>query len=252
MTKKAKIELRRRFFREAGPNVETVAQMANALRDECFYLKDRNFRIIAINRRNCEVCNIRDEMDAVGLRSDELFPKPEAESYLALDREVIKTGQPVLNRITERPADKSTSVLVSNVYPVRNRRGKIIGTMRIYRLATDDEVELSRRSVLRKVAEFVNEKYMTPLTVAQLAALAKQSETNFKRAFSAEFGLPPGKYVVNARINAARKLLETTDNLISDIATAVGFYDQSHFSKAFLAFRGMTPGEYRRRHRQGA
>jgi AraC-like DNA-binding protein len=44
-------------------------------------------------------------------------------------------------------------------------------------------------------------------------------------------------------------MLEETDKLISDIAGESGFYDQSHFTKTFFRERGLTPGEYRRRHR---
>ncbi len=56
------------------------------------------------------------------------------------------------------------------------------------------------------------------------------------------------RYLVTIRLNAARKLLTTTDMLIAEIATAVGFWDQSHFVKAFKRDRGETPRTYRKRH----
>ena len=52
--------------------------------------------------------------------------------------------------------------------------------------------------------------------------------------------------------SAARRLLETTDTLVADIATETGFFDQSHLTKLFKHERGITPGEYRRRHRSQA
>ena len=48
--------------------------------------------------------------------------------------------------------------------------------------------------------------------------------------------------------DVARRLLTRTDKLVSEIATATGFWDQSHFIKAFRAERGQTPTEYRREH----
>ena len=60
----------------------------------------------------------------------------------------------------------------------------------------------------------------------------------------------PNKYLTTIRLNAARKLLTDTDKLISDIATETGFWDQSHFVKAFRAERGQTPSRYRREHWQ--
>ena len=51
------------------------------------------------------------------------------------------------------------------------------------------------------------------------------------------------------RINKARMLLETTDRPIVDIALACGFCDHSHFVHTFRREQGVTPGDYRRRHR---
>ena len=61
--------------------------------------------------------------------------------------------------------------------------------------------------------------------------------------------MPPGRYIINTRINRACILLETTDRLISDIALSVGFCDQSHFIRTFKKIRGLTPSAYRRHHR---
>ena len=86
------------------------------------------------------------------------------------------------------------------------------------------------------------------LTIAELAGLAHMSPSSFKKAFAATFDMPPGRYILTARINAARQLLETSSMLVADIATACGFYDQSHFTRAFIRERGITPGAYRRQH----
>ncbi len=74
------------------------------------------------------------------------------------------------------------------------------------------------------------------------------SKSTFKRTFTRLFEVSPGQYLLRVRLNAARRLLETTDKLISDIALECGFYDQSHFSRLFQRARGLTPGAYRRAH----
>jgi AraC family transcriptional regulator len=61
--------------------------------------------------------------------------------------------------------------------------------------------------------------------------------------------MPPGRYILDTRINRACTLLETTDQRISDIAHQVGFCDQSHFIRTFKKIREMMPSAYRRRHR---
>ena len=47
-------------------------------------MKDRDCRIMALNRRNCEVCNIKNELDVIGMRSDEVFTPAEAESFILI------------------------------------------------------------------------------------------------------------------------------------------------------------------------
>ena len=60
------------------------------------------------------------------------------------------------------------------------------------------------------------------------------------------FSRNASNYITTIRLNAARKLLSTTKKSVTDIAAEVGFFDQSHFTRAFKRERGITPGQYRR------
>jgi len=100
------------------------------------------------------------------------------------------------------------------------------------------------------VAAFIAENYAQKLQLSKLADIAKMSESRFKHVFAKTFTTTPGRYITTIRLNAARRLLEDTDDLLADIATATGFFDQSHMTRAFKTLRGITPGEYRRRHKQ--
>ena len=75
------------------------------------------------------------------------------------------------------------------------------------------------------------------------------SESRFKHVFAQTFAATPEHYIATIRLNAARRLLEETNDLVSDIATATGFFNQSHLARTFVRERGITPGEYRRKHR---
>ena len=74
-------------------------------RDVCVNIKDAEGRIMALNRRNCEVCNIRREIDAIGKRSDDLFAPVYASTYMALDRAALAAKKPIRGRVTCWPAD---------------------------------------------------------------------------------------------------------------------------------------------------
>ena len=70
----------------------------------------------------------------------------------------------------------------------------------------------------------------------------------FRRLFSETFKESPAKFALRLRLNHARGLLETTDLTIATIALETGFYDQSHFVKAFRNIYRISPTAYRRRH----
>ena len=250
MRKANKRKLRAEFFREIGPNAEIFKAMFDSAPLLCFYMKDTEGRIMALNRRNCDVCNIKDEWDAIGLKSSEIFPSPYAEDYMSIDQEVLKNGKPVLGRITQYPADRSMNFMISNVYPLRNRKGIIIGTARAYRLSSDNGTETLRYGQARTVSEYVEKHFAEEISLKTLVSISGMSKSTLIRTFSEIFNMTPWHYLTTIRLNAARKLLETTDKLLTDIAIETGFFDQSHLTRVFKKERGMTPGEYRRRHRQ--
>jgi len=56
-----------------------------------------------------------------------------------------------------------------------------------------------------------------------------------------------GDYVLRLRLLMAQRRLRETADAIGRIATDCGFYDQSHFTRAFKAHTGLAPQQYRRR-----
>lgn len=90
-----------------------------------------------------------------------------------------------------------------------------------------------------------------PLTVAQLAAHARVSQRSFARGFLEETGYTPMRWVMRARLDLAREMLENTRDSIDDIAAAVGFGTGANLRLHFRRVLGTTPGEYRRAFAQG-
>lgn len=248
MTRLEKKRFQEKFFKTAGPNAKTLAVLFNRANDTGFYIKDLQGRIVTINRRNLEICNLNDEFDAVGMTSAELFSRDKAISYTTSDLKVIKTGKPVLGVVSEYPADDSRRCEVRDVYPLCNTSGKLIGTACAYILTGEAGMSAQRYEDMRETSDFIQKNYREPIGVSFLAKRTSMSESSFVRAFRRIFASTPGQYVITTRLNAARKLLEETDKTLSEIALECGFCDQSHFCRVFTKERGMTPGEYRRRH----
>ena len=249
MTLQEKKRLREDFFERAGPNARAFAALFDHATDLGFYIKDSEGRIIALNPLNCEICNIRNEWDAVGRRSVDLFPKVWGEDYTRSDRAVLDSDRPSIGDVCPYMPDGSDRNVVKVIYPLHDRRGRIIGTACSYRLSAGSPLaDEQHRAGLKKAFNRIQAQYADALTIDSLAATAGLPARTFKRTFTQVFGIPPGKLIQQVRLNAARKLLETTDKLITDIAVECGFYDQSHFIRIFSSERGLTPGTYRRRH----
>jgi transcriptional regulator GlxA family with amidase domain len=83
------------------------------------------------------------------------------------------------------------------------------------------------------------------LSVSALAARACMSVRNFSRRFVLEFGITPASYVEAVRVDAARRLLETTRRGLEDIAEVCGFGTVETLHRSFKRAVKVTPGEYR-------
>jgi transcriptional regulator GlxA family with amidase domain len=80
-----------------------------------------------------------------------------------------------------------------------------------------------------------------------LAAAANLSPRQFSRAFTAETGVPPGRYVDRVRLETARRLLEDTADGIAEVARRAGYGTPESMRRAFLQALDVSPAEYRRR-----
>ncbi|KQQ50522.1 GlxA family transcriptional regulator [Plantibacter sp. Leaf314] len=85
-----------------------------------------------------------------------------------------------------------------------------------------------------------------PLTVDRLAAEAHLSRRSFVRAFRSAIGTTPAAWVRARRLDEARRLLETTDLPVDQVAVACGFTPVT-FRQNFVAAFDSTPSRYRRR-----
>jgi transcriptional regulator GlxA family with amidase domain len=95
------------------------------------------------------------------------------------------------------------------------------------------------------VQRWMTDHLADDLTVAALARRAYMSERTFARAFRAETGTTPAAHVESLRVEAARRLLESTELTVGAIARQVGFAHGETLHRVFLKCVGTTPDRYR-------
>ncbi|TCP50134.1 AraC family transcriptional regulator with amidase-like domain [Tamaricihabitans halophyticus] len=107
--------------------------------------------------------------------------------------------------------------------------------------------QFANREPLRDVQQWITEHPAEDLSVAALAERTQLSPRQFSRAFTAEAGMPPGKFVDTIRIETARRLLEDSSTGIAQVARASGYGTPEAMRRAFLRELRVSPSEYRQR-----
>ncbi|MFD9906676.1 GlxA family transcriptional regulator [Streptomyces sp. NPDC059063] len=107
--------------------------------------------------------------------------------------------------------------------------------------------QTATREPLREVQQWITEHPDGDLSVDSLAARARLSPRHFARAFQAETGTTPGKYVERVRVEHARRLLEDTARGVEEVSRACGYGTPEAMRRAFVKALGTAPAEYRRR-----
>ncbi|HJD81286.1 GlxA family transcriptional regulator [Kitasatospora aureofaciens] len=115
--------------------------------------------------------------------------------------------------------------------------------------STQLAAQVAARQPLREVQRWIAEHPEADLSVEALAHRSALSPRHFARAFAAEVGVPPGRYVDGVRLEAARRLLEDTDDGIEEIARSCGYGTPEAMRRAFVRSLAAPPAEYRRRFR---
>jgi AraC family transcriptional regulator len=98
---------------------------------------------------------------------------------------------------------------------------------------------------LRQARALVELHYAQPLPLAAVAERVGVHPVHLARMFRRCYQTTFGGYIRQVRIESARRELAGSAASLSAIAAAAGFYDQSHFSRLFKQYTGLTPAEYR-------
>lgn len=84
-----------------------------------------------------------------------------------------------------------------------------------------------------------------PISLAELAEHARMSVRTFCRRFHDEVGMPPGQWLVQQRVGHARRLLETTDLPVDQVAAHAGFGTAVSLRQHLATTIGVSPTAYR-------
>lgn len=125
-----------------------------------------------------------------------------------------------------------------------------------YRMVMDytekvEKLNLGKNSsvLVNKVSNYIQNNLSNPIKVVDISKALFMGRSRLSIDFKKETGINISDYIMQIKINEAKRLLRYSDKSFSTIAFYLGFSSQSHFTKVFKKFTDSTPFEYRQTHK---
>jgi AraC-like DNA-binding protein len=219
----------------------------NHLADTRVVVKDRRGRFLWVSDNVPARHGFAGAREMLGLTDADINPRELAAVYGRDDAFVLRTGKPILGK-TEIAFDEAglPAWFIVNKLPLRDRRRRVVGLIATIQAIPEGRSLPAPGGELRTVIDAIRSRLEGPLRIGELAALIHVSARQLERRFRQATGLTPSRYIARCRVAEACRRLRDTDEPIGRIAIAVGFYDQSAFTKVFRRQIGLTPLQFRR------
>jgi AraC family transcriptional regulator, exoenzyme S synthesis regulatory protein ExsA len=104
-----------------------------------------------------------------------------------------------------------------------------------------------KNEAITPIRAIMETNYAYNLGIEEYARMTNRSVSSFKRDFQAIYKTTPGRWLMNKKLDHAKKLLIQTNDTISSVAFDSGFENTAHFSRIFKQKTGTTPMEYRKK-----
>lgn len=98
---------------------------------------------------------------------------------------------------------------------------------------------------IKKVIDYMNENYTNDISCEELSKLVNIGKFSFIRSFKSQVGKTPYDYLLDLKIEKAKKMLESNKFSITEISLLCGFSSHSHFTSTFKKKVGLSPTEFK-------
>ena len=217
----------------------------DAMPDVVFFVKDAHARYVLVNRTLASRCGFKEKAALLGKTAEDVFPRRFGRIYTAQDKAIINVGSQMIDQLElHLYPGRQPGWCLTCKQPLRDPAGKVVGLAGISRDLKADESSHPAYSRLAAVVQSIQENYVQPLNLKQLAAMADMSVAQLERYFHKVFHLTPRQVLLKTRLDAATALLVSHDK-VTDVAALCGYTDHSAFTRQFKATVGVTQTEYR-------
>lgn len=197
-------------------------------------------------------------IDAVVLRFDNAWLKDLLEVFKTMNKVVLKIREidapyavegpkwmkisNLLDEISTAGASRQAVIILDLLELISSRKDMV----QILSVAPYDSFSLEERK--DRIERYIETNLYDKVTLEAVAAYLGMNRTYFCMFFKKHYGKGFADYLNDLRVDKAASMLLQGDRQISEIARECGFNTSAYFTRAFRRSRGMTPGQYRKKH----
>ena len=219
-------------------------KIKDRLQNSIFAINPMQAHGIAINYKGFNLCGIHIEKGLIQEIAEELYGS--GNIVFSNDSNVLNHDISMLIRLfVEELRFKQTGYefMVNNIE--RLIAANLIRHMKHNLPSKPHNVILNNHENIKTILDYMNENYTNGISCTELAKLISMGKYSFIRAFKSQMGKTPYEYLLDLKIEKAKKMLKSNKYSITEISMMCGFSSHSHLTSTFKKKTGVSPSVYR-------
>jgi AraC-like DNA-binding protein len=201
---------------------------------------------VAIDLKGFSLCGIHIDKELVQNASMEMYGSPNivfSNDSFVINHDISMLVRLFLEELRYRQSGYK--------YMVENIGLLIIGNLMRqikHNLSSESKIHIlpqNNEEIIKTVIDYMNENYTAGVSCSELADLVKMDKFCFIRSFKAKTSKTPYEYLLDLKIEKAKKILKANNCSITEISMLCGFSSHSHFTSTFKKKVGVSPSAYR-------
>lgn len=227
-------------------SLQPIAPLLDTLTDVVFFIKDTQARYAFVNQTLARRCGFKHTRELLGLTAEHVFPERFGPLYTEQDLRVLGSGRELSDQLELHLYYGNQPVwCLTHKLALFDAHSRIVGLAGISRDLQAPQASHPGFDRLAAVDAHIRQHFARPVSLAELTAIAGLSAAQLERNCKRVFQLTPRQMIHKVRLEEASRLLQHTDQPITEIALHCGYTDHSAFSRQFRALTSLSPSQYR-------
>jgi AraC-like DNA-binding protein len=224
----------------------TAEALFDCLPDVVFFIKDSDGRYAAVNHTLVGRCGLRDKAQLIGHTPSEFQGVLLGMNSEAQDKRVLTSGQAITKQLELHIyPNRKVGWCLTTKLPLFDANGRVVGLVGVSQDLRLPDMTTADYEQVAVAVRYAKDNIAAAPTVRMLAGAASMSPYCLDRRIQRVFGLTTGQWMLQLRLDIARRQLIGSDLPIAAVALNVGYSDQSAFTRQFSRATGLSPSRFR-------